>query len=463
MKILQQKKYIILIILICIFLRLLLFILYKPWNEQVVTTDVLIYDAQDFHNLSKEIINNHRFYNISNDMIETLRTPGYPLFLSIIYKIFGYKPWIVLLFHIFIESLSCFFLYLAIKKLFNLKVALYSAFFYAINPFIILYTMTLITEILFMFFIILSFYFFTFVIKDEKRKKIVINLIISSFFIAIAALIRPIAQYFPIIILLFILFYFRKKIKIAIIYASTYIFMFLLVISPWIIRNYHHFKVVSLSSSGNYNLLELYATPLIAQKYNIDKSEAKDSLYNEVNILIEKEGLGEKLNQFQISTFYKKVALNKIKENPILFSKMFLMGLVHTYSSIGVQRYSMMLNLSKPDHFDIKEYSNIWDLFKGFLNKWGKSSIPIVSFTIPYLLIIYLSAIIGFFVVFNKNYNKKFITLILILSLYFVIIVGPAGLLRFKLPAIPFYLPFSSIGFIFIVDKLSKIKEKKHG
>ena len=60
----------------------------------------------------------------------------------------------------------------------------------------------------------------------------------------------------------------QTQAKEALKYSLAVLIMFFLAISPWLIRNYHHFGRIAISSSGSHNLLVEYAVPMVQQKRN---------------------------------------------------------------------------------------------------------------------------------------------------------------------------------------------------
>ena len=68
------------------------------------------------------------------DIPETLRTPGYPFFLGIIYKVFGEGYSSVVLIQIFLSLLSTYVIYLIGTIIFNKKIGLFTALIFSLDP-----------------------------------------------------------------------------------------------------------------------------------------------------------------------------------------------------------------------------------------------------------------------------------------------------------------------------------------
>ena len=143
------------IVLLCILLRLAFFISVRPWNNEV-EHKLLEKDALEYNVLAVNILNYHQFSYTENGPPNSFRTPGYPFYLAAVYFIFGQAPWVVLLTQIFIDTFSCIILYFLFLRIFNIKIALIASLFYALDPFLILHTSTLLSDILFVFLLILA-------------------------------------------------------------------------------------------------------------------------------------------------------------------------------------------------------------------------------------------------------------------------------------------------------------------
>ena len=105
-------------------------------------------DATQFDTLAKNILNGH--YSLSKDTpyIPTMhREPLYPLFLSIIYKLFGYNHFFVYFFQILIFSLISIFTFILAKNIFTKRVAFLSGIIISILPTLANYSGFILSEL----------------------------------------------------------------------------------------------------------------------------------------------------------------------------------------------------------------------------------------------------------------------------------------------------------------------------
>ena len=79
--------------------RLLFFGFVHPWDpetEKAIVLEKMLWDIT----ILPYPREHHRFAYSTTDVPNTVRTPLYPMFIAGIYSIFGYKPWVVMLFQI---------------------------------------------------------------------------------------------------------------------------------------------------------------------------------------------------------------------------------------------------------------------------------------------------------------------------------------------------------------------------
>lgn len=445
-------RYVAILLLVCVALRLILFGIFQPWTR---VERVLQSDALGYHNLATTLIESHRFAYSSTAKPNALRTPIYPMFVAAIYSLFGYKPWIVILAQILLDTISCFLLLVSLSRLFDRRVGLIASTLYALDPFLTLYSSTtLLSDTLFVFFLIAAFWFLSQARHSEISKKTLLNYGLCGLLLGLATLTRPISQFIIACFIVFFLMAFWKRPRVALTYALLTSLIFGLTLFPWLFRNYKTFGYFSLSTSASYNLLILNVVPMEMGRRHEDSATVRASLLAEADRMIEEDGLHqEDLNEFQVAEYWRELALRYIRNAPIAFGRSYLLGVFHTFSNLGTKAYAGIFGLPTDD-FDIKAYTNIPDLVKAFVEKKGALGLLIGGVIALYLLITYLGAGIGLLISWRRYDDKPSLVLIMLLAVYFVLTTGVAGLARFKLPSIPFYLAFTGIGFVYLYDSI---------
>ena len=448
------------VFIIALSLRLALFLITNMWEPQVYNK-IIIQPGNDpltYHTTALEIMN---FFE-SGKTVEPnpLRTAGYPVFLAMIYSAFGTYPWIVLLVQIIIDSLSAVILLIIFSRYFNLRIALFAGLFYAFDPHLIIFSLSMYSDTLLVFFLILTFYFLSKYFLDQTRSRL--NLIIFSALLGISTLIKPISQFVPLIILVFILIKYRASVKQAARHSVYFLTIFFLVLSPQLIHNYICFNRFFLTVAGDYNLLRMSVVPILSEKKDHRGGPIMITLLNEADSLMLEEGTyndltkqkyiesdsGMIIKDAQIkASYWRKLAFTYIKNDPVLFVKHYSLGILHTFFNLGTSIYSTYLGVPTKNNakIDLKKEKSLSNLIMKFFNEKQPFEIVMGIFIFLYLLITYFTLVNGLFQ-FNGSDKKIFLFLCFSLFMYFILIAGSGGLARFRLPAIPFYLIFSAVG-----------------
>lgn len=447
-----NSKYVLIILSLCVGLRLIFFGLVQPWNPQVEEEVVLVADSVEYHQLATTLIENHRFARGDDEPPDARRTPGYPLFIASIYSLFGQRPWTVLFIQSLVDTMSCFILILTIARLFDQRVALISGFFYALNPSLILFSSRLLTEVPFVFLFVLAFYLFSVGYKAESQRVALTAYGVSFALMGLATLVRPMSQFMPIFLVFFFIVVLWRQPKLAIQYSVLAVAVFLLVLSPWMGRNYINFGSYSLSTIGSAGLLGWYVGPMEESRRGQDAKTVKAALRAEVEQLAEADDIAAgQLNEERRAAYSKMLAVSYIKSNPIGFGKVYLRGIVRAFANIATSDYSRALRLSSTP-LDIRS-SNAAELAIKFFQEKGRNELIIAGLVVPYLLVSYFGIAAGLFVCW-KRYDKGALLFSLLVAFYLVAVAAGAGLGRYTIPSIPFYLPFVGIGVIYSHERV---------
>lgn len=443
--IVKIPKAFLVVFLLCFLIRVVFFLAIRPWDPAVVDDKILQTDAKGYHELALNLIEYHNFKY--DGILDVYRPPLYPLFIACHYAIFGVHPWIVLFVQVLINVATCALLFVILKEAINADVAVYASLFFALDPFFILYSSYLFSDVLFVFLNVIAAYFFTKAIlknfNNEYR-----HIALSALFFGFAALTKPVEQYIPVIIVMILLMLNRRMIRRAFVPCGMFAVIFFLVISPWMIRNYVKYGSFSLSTSASYNLLISHVDAMeMERRQQSSHPKIKSDLYQEAKILMVKDGLNpDDLNGFEMAVYWKKLALQYIKSDPISFLKHYLLGIFRTFANLVTSGYADMLQFT--DHqttFEIRAYPNIFDLIQQWIKNKSGEEIVLGVFIGLFLMISYICLIIGLIVAWADS-RRDFLFFCTVIALYFLLVTGTAGLARFKLPIIPFYLCFVGAG-----------------
>jgi nitrate reductase NapE component len=396
----------------------------QPWNNEVVNKTILTGDAGGYHNMALGLLSEKSFNSCGS-----VRTPIYPIFLAACYLISGKTIWFALLVQIVVNLLTLLLAYKIALEFFSKKIALLTLFLLAIDYHQASFAVALLTETLFSFIFLVSIYFLCI---GLRRKQISQYMAISGCCLGLATLTRPISVLFPIVAVFFIICYnfsinkyvtARLRFKSSIIYSLSYVVLFLLIITPWLYRNYTLFNEPQLTSLAGSNLLFCNVVITEADRSGHSLEETKAYFMKQA---YESGCDTTEFHSFKNSRIYSQIAIKYIKNNFFLYCKGHLKGMVNLFYRFG--KFS-----------DIKTMS-------------GLAKYRMAGFLI-YFAIIYLFSIVGIASSIKKKDIIAFLFLLIII--YFDVIPGHYGDSRFQVPIMPFIYIFCAVGLLYFYDKIT--------
>tara|TARA_B100001248_G_scaffold254192_1_gene232285 strand:- start:547 stop:1779 length:1233 start_codon:yes stop_codon:yes gene_type:complete len=265
--------------------------------------------------------------------------PAYPFFIYFIQIIFGnmFLTEIVILSQIFFSIISIYFLYKILIKFFSKKISYLSTFIYAMLPLNIYSSIIISSSSFQLSLLVLYFYFLLELIKKENFS----NLFIFSIITSILVLLRGEFFAFHLLSITFLLF---KKINYKKVFLS--IIISLILVSPYLIRNYIIFKSISIAKAEGYDLWK-GNNPYAGVEGNMNINL---ELNKELKIKIENL---EASNDYdlKVDNLYKDQAIKFIKDDPsrylLLYLKKFLSFAFFNFSSNYPGYYNLLHILPK--------------------------------------------------------------------------------------------------------------------
>ncbi|MFA5074612.1 MAG: glycosyltransferase family 39 protein [Candidatus Babeliales bacterium] len=392
------------------------------------------------------------FYDTNNFLEKNGSIPyfslGYAFFLGFLYKIFGVNNSIITWMQVLIALLTGFLIFLITKKLFDKKVAIIAFIFFTFNLGFLVFSQFILTEILLSFLLVLFLYLFILFLNTKK----IIFIILSSLSLGISIIVKPAAIYFIFLILIFLFIFlqnnFLYKIKILFLFS---IFFYLPILS-YMSFNKIYFDQFSLAPLGNENLYFYLFPKVLAEK---NKTDIKIETVKLANMLT-----GSKLSG-QSWLPIKKLFIKNLKENPIIFIKIWLQNVLKTFLGL----FSSNLKILFDPNIKTGEIS--------FFNKTGnffqKINLYIINNTNSFYikLIAYFESIwtiiryiFCFFALLFLFIKKKWAILLflLIYIFYFSMITGHDGCARFRMMFEPVLIILTAYGLTMVLESIRRCK-----
>ena len=397
---------------------------------------VLYQDSHEYADLAQSLIHDSSF--VQNGFSETFRVPGYPFFVAVFYLVGGY--FLVTFIQIFLVFMSAF-LIREIGIIFSgKKVGEVAALFFLLNPVILALSLIILTDILFLFLFLLGFY----LTISASREKLISRVVLISVVFAGAIYMRPIGVFaLPVFVAPFLVskISLREKIKSI----CIMVLIILVLLAPWIIRNYKITGVADFSSSKSMNLAFYYVPMFLSNRNGTSVETERAKIEKETNIPIENwrdlhfsPELSSVTEKIILEHPFSYVEYHTVSSLPFLFSS-YIQDAVYTYRS------AMTLPIMSADGVMRYFLSGNYKLFfDGVMAVWWK------IFERIFLLLMYVIAVFGLW----RNRKNLLAWIFIFTVVYLMLLSGPVANARLAIQAIPFILLLFTSGFWPIYEKL---------
>lgn len=393
-------------------------------------TAYLSVDAQGYLQLAENLWHQHTFSrNITSPyLFDTLRTPGYPIFILLTGGLIN--PWFTIIAQQVISVLGAYWLYQWLKQ-WNIKqqTTLLIAILFALDIPSFIFNSYLLADGLFQTLIVGVCYF----LIGKKTPST------SAILLVIACYVKPAALFFIPIWALYLLYTKPHYKSVAIIAIS------LCLVFCWNYRNHQHHQRFIFSTAGEFNWCSWHGANIIAQQNNIPITQAQyvwwDSLATNYPTIPEN-------NPVAYSQYISQQSTNLIFSNLDLLTKQTIQGVA-------------MLWL-KPTRSHIDQQWEIQPTKKGtgWLSKLQSTSwlgLLLMFLQVISMILLYPLAIYGYFVLLKKH--KLLAIFIGVTLLYFsCMILPPTTYARLRLPIIPLIYFLAALGLPTFIPALKNTK-----
>ncbi|OPZ07659.1 MAG: hypothetical protein BWZ07_03277 [Alphaproteobacteria bacterium ADurb.BinA280] len=216
------------------------------------------------------LINGHGFsYNEAAPYVPSnFRVPGFPLMLSIVYRVAGVRPWVMLLLHIVFSLATLVLISVTCGIVFGPRSARVCGFLLALCPLDIVGTQVLLREPLFA---LLNAGFWSAWILYVLRGRWW-QLATAGIALALATYVRENTMLLPVVLLMLLGLQalLTRTYRRGLVMAMVLTVSSALPLLPWSLRNHVRLKTWSLSSAGGMTMLNGNGALLLVAKHNAD-------------------------------------------------------------------------------------------------------------------------------------------------------------------------------------------------
>ncbi len=304
---------------------------------------------------------------------------------------------IVIIIQILISLIATYIFFKILQISEKPVVSFYTALIFSLVP-INIYASVQISSISIQVFLLIYFFY---ILKIFSKDKIISqkNLLIFSILSGLLILIRGEFILFYILTILYFFLFYTRNIKSILIS----LFITLLVISPYLIRNYNQFNTFTITKSIGYNLLK-GNNPSFKIEGNPSFIDEK---FNRENLLIKTD----KDYEIKLDNFYKDKALEYLKDEPVFYLKNYFIKVLSFLTFDPYSSYDKYFNIF---HLVPKLVLSIFSILGGIVVIKKKGFLQYLS--------IYFFSNVFFFSIFFilPRYSLILLPIQILLSLEFI-------------------------------------------
>ena len=386
------------------------------------------------------------------------RTPGYPLFISIINNIFSGNLWNVVIVQIILDSISCVVIALMAKSLFN-KGFFVAGILSAINLNMVILSASLLTDTLFLFLFVL----FLFSLLKYFQSERIEWLFLLVLFVSLSTLVRA-ASYYLLPILLIVLVIWRIWQKDSILKIFKLILLYLVVVGVFLgsihHRNYQQYGSTAFVSQTGVAILG-WIVPATYQ-YSGQGSYQEGQQLSRVRLAsaLQRDQLDElPLDPFESSSYQINVGKDILRE----FGLINVLKAWITSSTINLLAPSVafapaLRAMDHPSFYATKGRGMVEKIFDYIKNSSGFIYLSILTIGTIISLIFMIMALLGAFKMVLSQPLIITSTLLLLVG-YFLAITGTIIGVKYRLPLEPILVLFVTYflnGYVFKYGGFSK-------
>lgn len=413
------KRYLIIALIVGLIARSIIFFNIYP-NIQLISCN----DQSIYISLSNFLLSNLSF----DTAFGSERVPLYPTFLTLIHLLSDSLFFVLIIQNLL--GLSVIFIAYLIGKEFSAKIGIISAILTGLNLNMSLYSNQILTEALFY----PLFFFFIYIFIKSTKSTSKKYLTAMAVLLGVCTLIRPVTMYLPIFMVAYFIFWGNIGGKLdRIKYSCVFLIVFCLTISPWLYRNYNIYGHPKLETQGGIGLIGWYIPEIARYEEKIDLSTAVNK-YN--NIWKEQAATlpaNVKEDPFLLDKEARRFAFDYIR-NASLTSivKAWAGGVVKNLAAPVSVELAYILQMDWSHFYEAKGSSIIEQAINFiFYNKNKLYSFLLIS-GILLTLLFRISQIVGAVIIFKKNKRILFVCIMIIT--YFLMVNGPIGYAKYRLP-----------------------------
>lgn len=405
-------------------------------------------DTNGYLVLARNLVAGEGYQSGQEDSLDLRRTPGYPALLALLFSIFGESYPAVVFVQLLMGAAIGWALYSIGSGHFSPFVGYLSAFLFALTPNSIFWSLSILSDTLFTLTLVVAFFSAShFFLRGTYR-----DLVLSGLLIGFATLVRPIGVLIiPLWALILAGYKIARKAKWLEVTRVGLFFVVAsaIIVGPWVIRNAIVWDRPTVSSIGIAYLGRYQAPAALARAKGITLEEARKEI--PANWL---PGPGD-----------SKRFIGIIMRYPIDYFAAHIQGTWILLTEATQPNLAQLLGVHYSGSGLLSAIlDGDWDRARERLQEVITDSVDRTIFigtwfSRAFQLIVYITSMVGAYSIFQLNSSNRWLGILVVCTVgVLVLLPGPVGTGRFRVPAEPFLALLAGVGLSRIVQMRSKRK-----
>lgn len=380
-----------------------------------------VHDSQQFMLLAENLLD-HGVFSRSTEapfFPDIARTPGYPVFLWF-FELLDLSPSFIATFQLVLSACIPVLLFKTAKEMDMSSPAL-AGILVLLDFSLILFAPFILSDGLFLF--LLALFIWTCTQLDKGFR----NVALSGLTLGVMILVRPIAQFIPLVIIAWWIWQKLDRKKLVVFLLSC-----LFLPGGWMIRNYAHFDSFTLSSMGTNNLLLYNAAGVLAEVNGQDLTTSQALLARSAKNKQDWEN--DPLATSKYLSNCKETAIEILSDHPVVFLKQTARSAALLPFKPARSYVDMTLRLDYV-YEPVQGLSSTSSFIEKLRQAWQRSSPFAATLSVYQFLFNILVFVMAVLAMWQNGTRKKWVTLLVLLLLYFwgtSLVTQPDA--RFRMP-----------------------------
>ncbi|PIP86874.1 hypothetical protein COW81_03360 [Candidatus Campbellbacteria bacterium CG22_combo_CG10-13_8_21_14_all_36_13] len=446
------------IIIFAVALVVRIFLFYINLDANNGDFDKTIYGSDWYYEVSQNLYHGNGF-SIDGLSPSPIHVPLYPLFLALSLFLFNGYIFAVVMQIIIGAFIPILALRLSKKIIDSDKISKFVGFFIAIEPNFVFFSFIFFTETLFIFLFLLACLVFMEYIENLNIK----YLIIFSIILGASSLIKTVVQFYPIFLIPVMWWFFRKRIglKKTFLHIGLFLSIFVVVLSPWLYRNYKVFGVPGMTIMPSLNLYVTLVPSVLSIENGVSFNEARKLFISDRNIDVSKLTV-------HTAPEFNKEAFDVLKKYPLSLLKVSAINVFTFFTHDGMLSVLQYAGFTPKESLSKPAITLLMDTPKEFLKTvWVHVKSPFVLVLLMRIFwgIVTLMFLFGIYLLWHKKKMTAPVVFALVTVLYFVVTTPSNGLTvnsRFRMPVNPIILSVALYPLIGFIESTNKDENENH-